>query len=82
MARSRAALADEGVPTGTRVRGVTPPADLAPGGDFRIAIERGDGHTLETSLPVTLAMGYLADAESAVDRWKEWIRELVGRLGG
>ncbi len=46
-----------------------------------VSLERPGRGTLTRLLPTTLAMGYLADAESAVDEWKHWVRDLHEELG-
>lgn len=75
-----AALADEGAGV-ARVLAVRPPPDLGADRVFHITLALPGSRDHTVDLPVALAMGYLADEEAAVDEWKTWVVELVGRLG-
>ncbi len=64
-----------------RIDSVLPPQELAPGTSMHITATNASGEAVEIELPTTLAIGYLADEEAAVDEWKIWLAELVRRLG-
>lgn len=74
-------LADVAGATPVEIVAVHAPPDLGPDRAFLISLRFGRGGTLDVTLPVPLAAGYLADEESAVDEWKRWVAELAARLG-
>jgi len=79
------ALAEElsdllGNPWNGRVHIGAPPQGPVAGASFAVSIQSG-GSDLRVELPCGLAIGYLADEESAVDAWKGWTEELALLLG-
>lgn len=76
-----AALEDEGAGERARVLAVRPPPDLGADRAFHVTLALPGSPDRTVDLPAALAMGYLADEEAAVDEWKTWVVELVGRLG-
>lgn len=76
------ALVDLGVEKSrARPVAVHPPADTGPDSRFRFAFRLTDDATVEIDLPASLAVGYLADEEAAVDEWKLWVHRVAARLG-
>jgi hypothetical protein len=64
---------------GLHVRGVRPPDDLAPDTFFFVTLSGREGELTVIELPTTLAIGYLADEEAAVDEWRLWVRAVAQR---
>jgi hypothetical protein len=76
-----AALADLAGPGARpRVQRLEPPPQLDAESRFRVWLEGGSAGSLEFELPATLAIGYLADEEAAVDEWRRWVAEVWQRL--
>jgi hypothetical protein len=66
---------------GVRITAVGPPPDLGPDTAFELTIDRGaDASPVVIELPTSLAMGYLADEEAAVDEWRHWVHRLWEQL--
>jgi hypothetical protein len=74
------ALTDLTTSRSLRVDSVLPPADLEAGSSLLVTISSDAGTSLAVELPSTLAIGYLADEEAAVDEWKGWVNRLSKRL--
>jgi hypothetical protein len=64
---------------GLHVQGVDPPNDLAPDTFFVVTVAGRGREPHEIELPTTLAIGYLADEEAAVDEWRLWVRAVAQR---
>jgi hypothetical protein len=62
------------------VNSVIPPADLEAASSLLVTVTSDAGKSLALELPSTLAIGYLADEEAAVDEWKAWVSRLCQRL--
>ncbi len=64
------------------VRHVSAPPDLGADRHFEITLSsrRDPRRTLRVDLPASLAMGYLADEEAAVDEWRRWVQSLRERF--
>jgi hypothetical protein len=58
-----------------------PPQQLRADESFQVSVRLAGAGSVESELPVNLALGYLADEEAAVDEWRLWVHELVERLG-
>lgn len=71
-------------PGGTSLRVISvepPPADLGPDTCFQLLLSNTERRpaSIRVALPTTLAIGYLADEEAAVDEWRNWVHELLER---
>ena len=73
------ALSDLDGSEGLHVRDVQPPDDLAPDTFFVVTVSGADGKPTAIELPTSLAIGYLADEEAAVDEWRLWVRAVAQR---
>ncbi len=74
------ALTDLELPERLQVLDITPPDLLDAETFLYVTIAGIGGKTAKLALPSSLAIGYLADEEAAVDEWRLWIRESVARL--
>lgn len=74
------ALADLGLTGRWSVLDVVPPTTLDPDSSLTITLASAAGTVVEVPLPSSLAIGYLADEEAAVDEWRLWIQEIATRL--
>jgi len=63
-----------------QVLDVVPPALLDAETSLSITIADTAGKLVELALPSSLAIGYLADEEAAVDEWRIWVQVIVSRL--
>ncbi len=76
------ALGDADPQVDIRVELVEAAEDGAPNTCFLIRLcfpSRGTRATIQ--LPSTLALGFLADEEAAVDEWRHWVHNLLERFG-
>ena len=68
-----------------RVISVEPPprpaTDLGPDTCFQLLLSSSKHQpaSVRVALPSTLAIGYLADEEAAVDEWRNWVHQLLER---
>lgn len=74
----QAAFRDLGSRSDLYVEAVRPPPNLGPDTTFTVVLAAGR-RRFEVTLPSTLALGYLADEEAAVDEWRGWIHETWSR---
>ena len=74
------ALCDLELTQSPQVLDVVPPALLDAETSLSITIADTAGKLVELELPSSLAIGYLADEEAAVDEWRIWVQEIVSRL--
>lgn len=47
---------------------------------LHVTLASADGARASLALPSSLAVGYLADEEAAVDEWRLWVQEIAARL--
>ena len=74
------ALADLELPQPLQVLDVVPPALLDADTSLSVTIVGSAGKPVQLALPSSLAIGYLADEEAAVDEWRIWVQEIVRRV--
>lgn len=78
------ALADTALSERWSVIDVVPPTLLDADSHLSVILATtdgaADGTIAEMALPSSLAIGYLADEEAAVDEWRLWIEEIAKRL--
>ena len=74
------ALTDIELPQSLQVLDITPPDLLDAETSLCVTIAGIGGKTAELALPSSLAIGYLADEEAAVDEWRLWVLEIVARF--
>lgn len=74
------ALADLELPRRLSVIEVVPPDRLDAETYLHITLANADGTTARLELPGSLAVGYLAGEEAAVDEWRLWVRAVAARL--
>jgi hypothetical protein len=74
------ALIDLELPQRLSVIEVVPPDQLDAESCLYVTLASADGTTASLELPSSLAVGYLADEEAAVDEWRLWIQEIAARL--
>ncbi len=74
------ALSDLELPQPLQVLDVVPPALLDAETSLSVTIAGSAGKPVQLALPSSLAIGYLADEEAAVDEWRIWVQEIVNRV--
>jgi hypothetical protein len=74
------ALTDLEPPRHLQVVDIIPPDLLDAETFLSVVIADSRGKTAELALPSSLAIGYLADEEAAVDEWRIWVQEIAARL--
>jgi hypothetical protein len=74
------ALTDLEPPQHLQVVDIIPPDLLDAETFLSVVIADSRGKTAELTLPSSLALGYLADEEAAVDEWRIWVQEIAARL--
>lgn len=58
-----------------KVLDVSAPTELTPTTSFHVTLQAGSAAAVALALPATLAIGYLADEEAAVDEWRHWVHQ-------
>lgn len=73
------AIADLELPRPLSVVDVVPPTRLDADTYLSVILATADGTAAEIALSSSLAVGYLADEEAAVDEWRLWIHDLAAK---
>lgn len=73
------ALAEMELPQRLSVIKVVPPDRLDAETCLYVTLASADGTIARFELPSSLAVGYLADEEAAVDEWRLWVQEIAAR---
>lgn len=73
------AIADLELSRPLSVVDVVPPPRLDADTYLSVILATADGTAEQIALPSSLAVGYLADEEAAVDEWRLWIHEIAAR---
>jgi hypothetical protein len=60
-----------------QVLDIAPPAQLDAETSLTVTIAATGGRIAELALPTSLAIGYLADEEAAVDEWRHWVQDIA-----
>ncbi|MGD8698323.1 MAG: hypothetical protein PVJ43_03470 [Gemmatimonadales bacterium] len=74
------AFADLELPKPLEVLDIVPPHLIDAESVLSVVIAQKGGPIVHLALPSSLAFGYLADEEAAVDEWRLWIHDIVARF--
>lgn len=74
------AFADLQLPQPLEVLDIVPPRLLDAESVLSVVIAQRAGPVVHLGLPSSLAIGYLADEEAAVDEWRLWVHDIVARF--